>query len=318
MPQSKANPENVMRFTSETRILLSFGGREGGFELIMQMRDDIMARYQKKDPSFCYLDAISLENAPTTQYPYLPIDHPYIKTEKVLIDVAKMQNDHWDTYYPAAMKNSAVVVFMINRLWLDSQYCLQEFGWFICNAIEHLQTKHSHEVGCIFVIFTIEKDKKDVTRPPVLDEFNSLCRDIHTSLGTGHWVARLQNEKYKLMKESLSRIIGRRQAEFSTRSFQTSFSLDRLFKAIIPKDIVISSCSNEVLMAEEYDERKQLEMMRKMVSRGLMKKEDVKVSPTYWNIFEYQFSITQDTESKLYEKIDKKLAPLGIRPVKKS
>ena len=64
-----------MPSVSDTKVLLSFGAVQGGFEFAMQLRLDIykkISRSFEADPYFCYVDAESLRTNQVTKYTYKP------------------------------------------------------------------------------------------------------------------------------------------------------------------------------------------------------------------------------------------------------
>ena len=86
------DPQVVGSFTDHTRVIISFGAAFGGFEFALQLRHDIMRAKNQKHPAYCYLDAISLQAAADTRYPW---DEKY--------HIFKMQNPHWAQFYESAM-----------------------------------------------------------------------------------------------------------------------------------------------------------------------------------------------------------------------
>ena len=134
-------PEVVGSFTQHTKVIISFGGAFGGFEFAMQLRHDIMRAMNQAHPAFCYLDAISLQAAADTRYPW---DERY--------HVFKMQNPHWAQFYESAMSSSNTMIFLLSANWLKSWYCWEEFDWFV-ERMDRTMIKP------IFVVF---KDARDI------------------------------------------------------------------------------------------------------------------------------------------------------------
>ena len=101
-----------------TKVLMSFGAVDGGFEFAMQLRLDIYRKFGKSpdaDGSFCYLDAESLRGAPGTGYKY-----------NAVTDKNMMENKDWETLYNAAMASCRTIILLITRQWLTSKYCWME------------------------------------------------------------------------------------------------------------------------------------------------------------------------------------------------
>lgn len=115
-------PEQIGKFTKQTRVLISFGAAKGGFEFALQLRQDIYRWHRKSaidEPAYVYIDAISLAGHELTTY-------DQIKGA----DIYKMANPYWDTFYPAAMERCTTMIFLLTFGWLASANCWEELGWF--------------------------------------------------------------------------------------------------------------------------------------------------------------------------------------------
>src|SRR5687768_5724406 len=108
------NPAQVGQFSVDnTRVILSFGGASGGFEFAMELRRNIMQKYNlpfNGNPAFVYLDAESLKVDPGTKYTW---------DEK--LGIFKMSNPFWKAFYQGAMGNSKTMIFLLTGQWLRSQ-----------------------------------------------------------------------------------------------------------------------------------------------------------------------------------------------------
>ena len=108
-------------FTKDTKILLSFGSRQGGFDFACNLRKELMEFRGWKDPCSVYLDAISAAT------------HPDSTTEEVEVNGNKVQayrNPKWQELYQAAMMNADAMVFIVTPEWARSNYCEEEHQWF--------------------------------------------------------------------------------------------------------------------------------------------------------------------------------------------
>ena len=144
----------ILENTKDVKNILSFGARDGGFELTMQVRHDLdvwMGLNQKpgNSPSHNYLDAISLKKNRYTKL---------LKMEG--LDVLKMQNPFWDIGYKNGIENADSMIFFITPEWLGSSFCRQEFQW--------LDKAKNKSIKAAFVIFE-DVDKNNDTVKDIID-----------------------------------------------------------------------------------------------------------------------------------------------------
>lgn len=119
----RATVEEMGDFTENTRVLISFGASEGGFDYSLGLRWAIYQKFNRQpqsDPAFVYIDAVSLESATGTAYNY---SREY--------DTHHMSNPTWDGFYQAAMRQCKTMIFLISSHWLRSYWCWKELGWFM-------------------------------------------------------------------------------------------------------------------------------------------------------------------------------------------
>src|SRR5271166_1004410 len=115
-----------MPSVSDTKILLSFGAVQGGFEFSMQLRLDIYKKFGRSfdgDPYFCYLDAESLRTNKNTVYTYKPNT-----------DMNVMSNTEWAENYKSAMKSCKSMILLITKQWLTSKWCWAELDMLVTMA----------------------------------------------------------------------------------------------------------------------------------------------------------------------------------------
>lgn len=114
---------DILESTSEVKNIFSFGARDGGFELAMQVRHDFNAsmgihKYPNHNLAHNYLDAISLQSNSETKI-----------TKLEDMDVFKMQNPFWDVGYKNGIEHARKMVFFVTQEWVASTFCQQEFQW---------------------------------------------------------------------------------------------------------------------------------------------------------------------------------------------
>ncbi|WP_010205619.1 hypothetical protein, partial [Pseudomonas amygdali] len=153
--------DDVLKLTDGVKNIVSFGAREGGFELAMQFRHDLYRSQHPNessshDAATHYLDAISLQS------------NKFTKLEKLQhVDVFKMQNPFWDVGYKNGIAHAKKMAFFITPEWLGSDFCKQEFQW--------LSETKNKDIQSAFVIFKdVDLKSKDMT-----NIFN--FADIHKS-----------------------------------------------------------------------------------------------------------------------------------------
>lgn len=301
----------AQQLTSTTRVIVSFGARDGGFELTAQLRLDIMDRYGKRkiirapngkflradaDESFCYLDAITLGQAPGTTYDKLKLEKTIggVKQD-VFIDLNKMANPYWDTYYPEAVANSAVMIFQVTTPWLNSEFCLEELGWFMVQAYKNLEM--GRPVGCIFMVF--EEAKAG---------FEGLLARLRQGFQSNVPGRSLQGFPYARMMRALQAIdVPYSQAHMPGLVAAQRNRLLQLVTIMTERVAMVPlGGSDDIGFTDLYDNQQQ------------RIKQDPRVPGTpdhmYSHNFSYKYSITQAFEQHLFSLLDPELARVGIRP----
>ncbi|KPY91545.1 Type III effector HopAM1-1 [Pseudomonas syringae pv. tomato] len=145
-----AGIHDVLKLTDGVKNIVSFGAREGGFELAMQFRHDLYRSQHPDensphDAATHYLDAISLQS------------NKFTKLEKLQhVDVFKMQNPFWDVGYKNGIAHAKKMAFFITPEWLGSDFCKQEFQW--------LSETKNKDIKSAFVIFKdVDLKSKNMT-----------------------------------------------------------------------------------------------------------------------------------------------------------
>lgn len=117
---------------TKSKVLISFGAMDGGFEYawaIKKLLDDMMGE------NYAYIDAISLENDPSTSYNW-----------NEALAIYKMENPNWETYFKLTMENCETMILLITKPWLESQWCNMELEW----LIEELKIRNIKVIPVIF------------------------------------------------------------------------------------------------------------------------------------------------------------------------
>jgi len=107
---------DVGALTRQTKVLMSWGSQDGGFDFAVELREQLMRLRNWRDPCAVYLDAKSAKGFPGE---YSNPDRP-----------GTFLNTHWREYYQAAMRNAKVMVFIATPAWLASEWCAHEHQWF--------------------------------------------------------------------------------------------------------------------------------------------------------------------------------------------
>jgi RHS repeat-associated protein len=124
--------EEGLQIGGNIHSLFSFGGRDGGFELTMALRDETYRAAGWPHGAFTadanvetfYLDAQSAETHSATEF------NPAYKEAEAL-DVNLMANPFWDVIYKKGVFSAKTMVFLITDKWLASPYCRKEYQWFL-------------------------------------------------------------------------------------------------------------------------------------------------------------------------------------------
>jgi len=303
----------AQQLTSTTRVIVSFGAREGGFELTAQLRLDIMDRYGKRrvlrdpagkwlqtiaDDAFCYLDAITLKDAEGTKYDQLALPKTIDGKEQwVKVDLNKMANPFWDTYYPAAVANAAVMIFQITKPWLASEYCLEELGWFIVQGLSNLDK--GKESPCIFMVF-----------PEAETEFQLLLTQLRQGLSTRRPSACIDGNKYKRMLKGFA-TLDVPYADVASGAGAAKLAslrgrVERLFTAMASRCMQVPPGFGALSFTDYHGQ-----------DQARLAQDPALGVPAhmYSNTFEYNYNITEAFQKKLFELLDKDLAKVGILPV---
>ena len=115
----RAFNDRPMKITADTKVLLSFGGRNNGFEYTDALRKAIMARKGWDNPYSVYLDAESAKGHVASYYSSATNDN----------GVHMFRNPIWYSLYSAAMSYAKAMVFIVTQAWVASDYCQEEFQW---------------------------------------------------------------------------------------------------------------------------------------------------------------------------------------------
>jgi hypothetical protein len=110
-----------LAFTRSTKVVLSFGSRNGGFDFAVRLRESLMRTRGWTDPCSIYLDAISAAQ------------HEESTSEPITVNgtvVQAYRNPRWRELYQAAMWNARAMVFIATPEWASSNWCADEYGWF--------------------------------------------------------------------------------------------------------------------------------------------------------------------------------------------
>jgi hypothetical protein len=307
---------SAQQITATTRVIVSFGARDGGFELTAQLRLDIMERYGRRrvlrthdgrflsleaDESFCYLDAVSLKQAPGTTYDRLQLDKTVAglaggAKQKVAIDLNKMANPFWDTYYPQAVANAAVMVFQITTPWLESPFCLEEMGWFIVQSLRN--TALGRPLACVFMVFDEAKDA-----------FSNLLGQLRLGLTTKQPTQCIVGYPYERMLKGFASLDGpfldaaRNPGALALQRAQ----FNTLLTAMTDRCIHVPPGFGAIGFTDYYDAQEQ------RINLGASGAAPSHAA--YDHRFNFNYGINEAFKNRLFELLDADLASSGVVPV---
>jgi hypothetical protein len=146
-PRKQIDKGQVMGLVKNTKVILSFGTRNGGFDMALGLRAKIMARFgiPETDKAGVYLDAVSLRGAPGEFIGgHDDQGRPWYL------------NTYWDDYYFGALNQARTMVTLLTKPWLMSHWCWGEFAW-----IMRLQND-PQRIKNLKVVFVLFQDSEEI------------------------------------------------------------------------------------------------------------------------------------------------------------
>jgi hypothetical protein len=306
--------EDVGRLTDTTRVIVSFGARDGGFELTAQLRLDIMDRYGMRqidkfpdgtvvasgDQSFCYLDAITLEGAKGTKYDPLKIKKFKGSDVEVAVDLNKMSNPYWDTFYPAAVSKAAVMIFQVTVPWLRSAFCMEELAWFVLQGLKNL--KDGKETPCVFMVF-----------PEAADDFTQLLNNLRQALKSPEPAWCLINADFygRMLNTFFPVQLVNMDGTFSEKSALHQ-RVDRLLDAMRSRIVHVPPGDFKTIGFTDYFNHSQQRFVPKTPEQVGTRPDDT----WYEHSFQYKYAIPEDFKRSLFKVLDRDLQKVNIWPVR--
>lgn len=120
---------NLVKQWGETKVVLSFGARNGGIEFAHFMRARIMEKFGYKEPNDVYLDCVALRQFAPPSADVDPMQYSTVLEARDNGGVAAM-NGAWDIFYEYAMGMARVMIFVTTDEWADSYWCQKELAEF--------------------------------------------------------------------------------------------------------------------------------------------------------------------------------------------
>lgn len=103
------------KYTKNCKVLMSFGAKDGGYELVSTLREELMELRGWSDPCSIYLDGPSTKTITSVNKKQIAIDYG---------------ESYWKALFKAAMRQSKAMVFVVTSQWARSHWCSQEHQWF--------------------------------------------------------------------------------------------------------------------------------------------------------------------------------------------
>ena len=124
---------------TDVDVVISFGARNGGFELAWDIRNRILQytygiHLTDAWETPVYLDALSLRYDPGTTYDWNPV-----------LGIYQMLNPAWEAFYRQAMAQCKYMIFIITPEWCESRWCWMEYDLYI--------SLFRNRIEPIFVVF---------------------------------------------------------------------------------------------------------------------------------------------------------------------
>jgi hypothetical protein len=313
MPNDKELAElRARELTKDTRVIVSFGAREGGFELTLQLRLDIMDRYGRRrivrdpagkflrfdvsDESFCYLDAVTLADDPKTSHPQVELNYgSEAAPQWRKVDIYKMQNPFWDVFYPKAVKNAAVMVFQVTKWWMTSEYCLQELGWFLVECFN--ASTRGEPTSTILMVF--QESKVD---------FDHLLTQLRGGLESGDLRRRLVGKQYDRLIQALEPMMQEwESAKAQRRISSTQTQLPRVFDYLKSRCVTVPAGFEAFGFTDLYDDD------QKRIA--IDPRAPAQPQHAYSNDFKFNYGFDEAFRKRFFELLDADLRKTGIFPV---
>jgi hypothetical protein len=153
-PRRQIDDAQVRGLVKNTKVILSFGTRNGGFDMAITLRSKIMAKLgiPESDKTSVYLDAVSLRGAPGEFIGgYDDQGRPWYL------------NNYWDDYYFGALNQARTMVTLLTKPWLMSHWCWGEFAWI-------MKLKNNPQrVRDLKIIFVMFQDSEEILNQGFLD-----------------------------------------------------------------------------------------------------------------------------------------------------
>eukprot|EP01043_Picozoa_sp_COSAG02_P062626 COSAG02_NODE_8687_length_2479_cov_1.220168_1_plen_787_part_01 len=128
---------------TDVNCVLSFGSRQGGFEIALELKRQMLTQFDWPDDSV-YIDSDAMEHKPET-----------VRTERSDAEgntYFVSLNPYWHIYFRESVCDSPSMLFSLTPAWCDSPYCKQELVWYLV-----LKTMGANE------LLRVEVDQSGVT-----------------------------------------------------------------------------------------------------------------------------------------------------------
>jgi hypothetical protein len=127
-------------YTRGTEVLMSFGAKDGGYDLAVDLRQGLMNARGWTEPCAVYLDGPSTTTLTE------------VNKKQIQFDCGE---SYWKVLFKAAMLQAKAMVFVVTPQWARSHWCAQEHRWFedIRRGLNAQQTAIPHHLPIVLVGF---------------------------------------------------------------------------------------------------------------------------------------------------------------------
>jgi len=148
--KSLLQTSEVYSVMKDTKVIFSFGSRNGGLDLAKRLREKVIDTFELTESS-AYIDCMNLRKHKDTR-----IQKCILKPSGKVIE--KVLNPHWAEFYYMGVCIADIVVLVIDKAWMSSSWCAGEGMLFLKNMMgAYYRTSHAkpYATGSTFYLLVV-------------------------------------------------------------------------------------------------------------------------------------------------------------------
>jgi hypothetical protein len=186
------------------------------------------------------------------------------------------------------------MIFQITQPWMTSQYCLEEFGWFIIQSVHNLE--RGQPVACIFMVFEESKTA-----------FTQLLAQLRVGLTTKQPSECITGYTYERMRQAFKALDSTYADVAAGRRVTQRAHLNALFTLMTERCLNVPPGFAGLSVTEHYDAQEQ--------RIALAPSGAAPANSAYTHDFNFNYGMAADFMGRLFEMLDPDLARAGVFPV---